>query len=139
MKKYAMKNVSLKLLFLASAGAFFAFSSSASADLLYDCSLVGKDATTAMNNLKLTTKNPLNKDDLNISMENLKAYCCQINVSTESCEAAKENTSNPESPYIFDQMISRGFFKLDNKIDGSKDSKGDERAKKVKEWTDSGK
>ncbi|MBP6910631.1 hypothetical protein KBC03_03445 [Patescibacteria group bacterium] len=128
-----------KLIGIASIGTLFAVTSSAFADLLYDCSLVGNDVNTKIDGLRLTTKNPLNRDDLSSSMSNLKAYCCQINIASDKCAGPKENTSNPESPYAFDQMVSRGFFKLDNKIDGSKDTKGEERAKKVKEWTESGK
>ncbi len=89
---------------------------SAFADVLYDCSLVSISDYNAIDALKLNIQAPLTKDDMQGALSDLKAYCCQIGAVTNDCDSAKQSTSNPESPYIFDQLVSRGFFKLDNKI-----------------------
>jgi|GEM_PF-5814808 len=128
-----------KLIGIASLSTLASLSGSAFADLLYDCSLVGNPSYNALDSLNLNITAPLTRDDMESAMTDLKAYCCQIGVVTDKCESVAQSRTNPESPYIFDQLVSRGFFKLDNKIDGSKDAKADAWFMKVKERTDSGK
>lgn len=109
------------------------------ADELYDCNLVVNDTTSALNSINLTLKTPLSESDSENAMTDLKAYCCQEDILKNGCDAVSESESNPESPYIFDQLVSRWFFKLDNKVDGSKDTKASERAddlsKREQTWT----
>ncbi len=114
-------------------------SSFASADILYDCSLVANENFNPLSSINVTTVNPLSSDDLEGALADLKSYCCQIGSIVNECEGPTQNTSNAESPYIFDHLVSRWFFKLDDQLGDSKDSKGDEWATKLKEREDDGK
>lgn len=113
-----MKNNAIrKTMSLTIAGALSLVSAPLFADTLYDCSLVINDPHSAIDNLKLQSDKPLSSDDMHAAMDNLKAYCCQQAILTEGCESAKENRDAPEIPYAFDQLVSKGFFKLDNKVE----------------------
>lgn len=131
-------NAIRKLIGLTIIGALSIRSAPLFADTLYDCSLVIHEPKDAIDNLKLKSDKPLSTDDMHTAMDNLKAYCCQQEILTEGCESAQENRDNPESPYAFDQLIGKGFFKLDNKVEGSEDSKAKEWKDAVKERTDVG-
>lgn len=132
------KNISRKLLCIGCMGAVSLMSASVFADLLYDCSLAVNDSSATLDHLSITSW-PLSKDDRSTAMSNLKAYCCQQWIMQNGCESVSATENNPESPYIFDQLVSQGFFKLDNKLDGNSDTKGKERKEKLTSWEESGK
>lgn len=119
-------------------GTLTSFSGFVVADIVYDCDLVANDKYNALSNLWINTLSPLTTNDLESAMTDLKSYCCQIGAIVNQCDGAKQNSTNAESPYIFDQFVSRGFFKLDNKRGNSKDSKADERATQLKTWEEDG-
>lgn len=108
------------------------------ADIVYDCDLVASNTYSPLSTLWVSTLNPLSATDLENSLSDLKSYCCQIGSIVDQCEGPKQNTTNAESPYIFDQLVSRGFFKLDNKRGNSKDNKADWRATQLKKREDDG-
>ena len=78
-------------------------SGAAFADLTYDCSLVVNDSPK----VSVQTTAPLSKEDIASSLTDLKSYCCQQKILVQGCEGAKNSTTNPESPYLFDQLVSR--------------------------------
>ena len=96
-----------KIVGIIALAALSTLSSSAFADVLYDCGLVTGNPTSALESLKIKGVSPLSKDDMNASMNNLKAYCCQQKVFKDACEGSEGNDKNPESPYIFDQFVSQ--------------------------------
>ena len=128
-----------KLIGMTAIGSLALAGGSVSAKLLYDCSLVAVSDHGILQSAAIGWTVPLNQDDMKDALTDLKAYCCQQGEITERCEGVKQSTTNPQSPYMFHQLVSRWFFKLDNKIDGSKDSKADEWKTKLKEWEESGK
>lgn len=77
------------------------------ADIVYDCSLVANPNYNALDSLNLNITAPFTRDDMESAMTDLKAYCCQTGKLKDNCESVKQSTTNPESPYIFDQLVSR--------------------------------
>lgn len=132
-RHYCVKIVSMILLLSAS------ISSAVFADVVYDCGLVTDDPASLLEKMNLSSNGALKQEDMENAMTDLKAYCCQQQILKNDCDSAGGNNDNPESPYIFDHLVSKWFFKLDNKTDGSKDSKAQERADKLKEREESGK
>lgn len=60
-------------------------SSSAFADVLYDCGLVSDDPTSTLKDLKIEGKSPLSQEDMESSLDGLKAYCCQQKILKNDC------------------------------------------------------
>lgn len=100
-RHYCVKIVSMILLLSASiSGAVFA-------DIVYDCGLVTDDSASLLEKMNLSSNGALKQEDMENAMTDLKAYCCQQQILKNDCDSAGGNNDNPESPYIFDHLVSK--------------------------------